>query len=82
MFCGLIIIVCGFVLSLGRLLNCLMVVENFKILLLFVCVLSQGEDRRMLFVSLMVIFTIEVVLGLVVLTRVWDSRALIGLVGW
>lgn len=63
-------VICNFIMSLGHLLNCLIVVENLKVLLLFVCVLGQQEESRMMFISLVVIFTIEVVLGLVVLTRI------------
>nr|YP_010461149.1 NADH dehydrogenase subunit 4L [Carassotrema koreanum]UUF91998.1 NADH dehydrogenase subunit 4L [Carassotrema koreanum] len=79
---GVGIVLCSFVLSLTRLLNCLIVVENFNVLLLVSCLLSQSEEFRMLFIALMVIFTVEVVLGLVVLTRLWDSSDLIGIVGW
>jgi len=52
-----------------RLLNCLIVVENFKVLILFLSMLSQRGESFIFFIALMVIFTIEVVLGLVVLTR-------------
>ena len=58
-----------FILSATRLLNCLIVIENFKVLLLFSCLVCQWEESRVLFLALMVIFTIEVTLGLVVLTR-------------
>lgn len=67
---GCLSILCSFVLSHSRLLNCLIVVENFNVLLLFSCVLCQRAETHMFFLVLMVIFTIEVVLGLVVLTRV------------
>ncbi len=66
---GSFLVLLAFMLSLGRLLNCLIVVENFNVLLLFCALLSQRGETRILFISLMVIFTIEVVLGLVVLTR-------------
>ena len=66
---GVLIIVCRFFLSLGRLLNCLIVVENFNVLLLFSSLWGQWSETHMFFLALMVIFTIEVVLGLVVLTR-------------
>lgn len=58
-----------FVLSLSRLLKCLIVLEKFKVLLLFTSLVGQVEERRILFIALMVIFTIEVTLGLVVLIR-------------
>lgn len=76
------IVLCSFVLSLSRLLNCLIVVENFKVLLLFSRLLMNWDETRIFFIALMVIFTIEVVLGLVVLTRLWDSRSLIVILGW
>lgn len=79
---GVLIVLCRFILSLSRLLNCLIVVEKFNVLLLFSAILGQWEERFILFIALMVIFTVEVVLGLVVLTRLWDSRGLMGIVGW
>lgn len=66
---GSFIVLFGFMLSLGRLLNCLIVVEKFNVLLLFCSILCQWGEARILYIALMVIFTIEVVLGLVVLTR-------------
>lgn len=66
---GGLIVLCSFILSLTRLLNCLIVVEKFNVLLLFSAILGQWGDVRILFIALMVIFTVEVVLGLVVLTR-------------
>lgn len=69
LFLGVFIILLRFVLSLSRLLNCLIVVENFNVLLLFICLLSNWDETRIFFITLMVIFTIEVTLGLVVLTR-------------
>nr|APX55305.1 NADH dehydrogenase subunit 4L [Fasciolopsis buski] len=81
LYVGSLLIIFGFFLSLGRLLNCLIVVENFNVLLLFVCLLCQWDEFRVVFIALMVIFTIEVTLGLVVLTRLWDFSSLIGTVG-
>lgn len=81
LFVGRLVVLFGFFLSQGRLLSCLIVVENFNVLLLFICLLGQWEEFRMLFIALMVIFTIEVTLGLVVLTRLWDFRSLTGIVG-
>lgn len=66
---GVRVIACRFFLSMTRLLNCLIVVENFKVLILFLSMLSQRGESFIFFIALMVIFTIEVVLGLVVLTR-------------
>lgn len=65
---GVLVIIFSFVLSLGRFLNCLIVLENLKVLLLLNCILLWGE-RRVLFLVLIVIFTIEVTISLVVLTR-------------
>nr|YP_009026837.1 NADH dehydrogenase subunit 4L [Fasciola gigantica]AHW40467.1 NADH dehydrogenase subunit 4L [Fasciola gigantica]WJO90026.1 NADH dehydrogenase subunit 4L [Fasciola gigantica] len=81
LYVGVLVIIFGFFLSLGRLLNCLIVVENLNVLLLFVCLVGQWEEFRIVFIALMVIFTIEVTLGLVVLTRLWDFSSLIGTVG-
>ena len=54
MFRGLVVlrglvILLSFVLSVSRLLNCLIVIEKFKVLLLFICLLSQFEEFRILF---------------------------------
>nr|YP_010704909.1 NADH dehydrogenase subunit 4L [Plagiorchis multiglandularis]WCQ78404.1 NADH dehydrogenase subunit 4L [Plagiorchis multiglandularis] len=76
------VVLCSFMLSLSRLLNCLIVVENFNVLLLFSSLLMNWDETRIFFIALMVIFTIEVVLGLVVLTRLWDSSNLIVILGW
>lgn len=43
--------------------------------------MGRSEECRVLFLALVVIFTVEVVVGLVLLTRLWDSSGLIGLVG-
>lgn len=66
---GGIVVFFRFLLSLRRLLNCLIVVEKFNVLLLLSAVSRQWSDFHIFFISLMVIFTVEVVLGLVVLTR-------------
>nr|YP_010693882.1 NADH dehydrogenase subunit 4L [Morishitium polonicum]WCD42519.1 NADH dehydrogenase subunit 4L [Morishitium polonicum] len=81
LFIGSFVVLFGFFLSLSRLLNCLIIVENFNVLLLFVSMLNQWDEFHMFFIALMVIFTVEVTLGLVVLTRLWDLSGLIGLVG-
>nr|YP_009650987.1 NADH dehydrogenase subunit 4L [Uvitellina sp. SSS-2019]QCY72813.1 NADH dehydrogenase subunit 4L [Uvitellina sp. SSS-2019] len=81
LFLGSVVVLFSFFLSLSRLLNCLMVIENFNVLLLFVSLLGQWEEFYMFFIALMVIFTVEVTLGLVVLTRLWDLSGLIGIVG-
>nr|QYC97738.1 NADH dehydrogenase subunit 4L [Diplostomoidea sp. MSB para 30071] len=78
---GGLIILFSFILSSSRLLNCLIVIENFNVMLLFICLMSQFEEFRIIFITLMVIFTIEVTLGLVVLTRLWSLSLLIDIVG-
>nr|QJP04217.1 NADH dehydrogenase subunit 4L [Clonorchis sinensis] len=79
---GVMVILCSFFLSISRLLNCLIVVENFNVLLLFVAMLLQRGESYIFLIALMVIFTVEVMLGLVVLARLWDSSELIDIVGW
>nr|QJP05381.1 NADH dehydrogenase subunit 4L [Clonorchis sinensis] len=79
---GVMVILCSFFLSISRLLNCLIVVENFNVLLLFVAMLLQRGESYIFLIALMVIFTVEVMLGLVVLTRLWDLSELIDIVGW
>nr|UDU84943.1 NADH dehydrogenase subunit 4L [Orientocreadium sp. HS] len=81
-FMAVVVVLCTFGLSLGRLINCLIVVENYNVLLLFSAILSNWDASRVIFIALMVVFTVEVVLGLVVLTRLWDSSCLIGTLGW
>nr|YP_010528190.1 NADH dehydrogenase subunit 4L [Echinoparyphium aconiatum]UXW64384.1 NADH dehydrogenase subunit 4L [Echinoparyphium aconiatum] len=81
LYLGSLVVLFSFFMSLTRLLNCLIVVENFNVLLLLYCLLGQWDEFRMLFIALIVIFTVEVTLGLVVLTRLWDSSSLIGIVG-
>nr|UFQ88461.1 NADH dehydrogenase subunit 4L [Rhinebothriidae sp. DJM-2021] len=70
LFCGIII---SFFLSISRFLNCLIILENFNVLLLLFSLLVSSNDSHMLFIVLMVVSTIEVIVGLVVLTRVWES---------
>nr|YP_009092173.1 NADH dehydrogenase subunit 4L [Dicrocoelium chinensis]AHG06498.1 NADH dehydrogenase subunit 4L [Dicrocoelium chinensis] len=78
---GVSLTLISLVLSVPRLLGCIIVLENLNVLLLFNCLVSGYEEFRVLFLALMVIFTVEVVLGLVILTRLWDVGGLIGLVG-
>nr|UFQ88653.1 NADH dehydrogenase subunit 4L [Divaricobothrium sp. LRP 10377] len=66
-------ILVSFFLSLSRFLNCLIILENFNVLLLLFSLLSSIFDNHMLFIVLMVVSTVEVIVGLVVLTRVWES---------
>nr|YP_009692011.1 NADH dehydrogenase subunit 4l [Rhinebothrium reydai]QEG77659.1 NADH dehydrogenase subunit 4l [Rhinebothrium reydai] len=67
------VVLVSFFLSLSRFLNCLIILENFNVLLLLFSLLLCVGDSHMLFVILMVVSTVEVILGLVVLTRVWES---------
>nr|YP_009938506.1 NADH dehydrogenase subunit 4L [Prosthogonimus cuneatus]QNU39790.1 NADH dehydrogenase subunit 4L [Prosthogonimus cuneatus] len=72
----------SFFLSSNSFLNCLIVLENMNVLLLLVCLMLGVSMFRSYFVALLVMFTIEVVLSLVVLTRVWGFGSLIGLGCW
>nr|QIX04627.1 NADH dehydrogenase subunit 4L [Brachylecithum sp. PakAb2] len=81
MFVGISLALCSFVLSFPRLLGCLIALENLNVLLLLSCLVSSLEEFRILFLALMVLFTVEVVLGLVILTRLWDISGLIGFLG-
>ncbi len=65
-----IMVFLGFILSLTRFLSCLIILENFKVLLLLFSLLLGLLDRHVLFIALMVVSTVEVIVGLVVLTRV------------
>nr|YP_009330664.1 NADH dehydrogenase subunit 4L [Cloacotaenia megalops]AOG66047.1 NADH dehydrogenase subunit 4L [Cloacotaenia megalops] len=76
------IILVSFFLCLSRFLNCLIILENFNVLLLLFCLLLSGADSHIIFIILMVVSTIEVILGLVVLTRVWESSNIIDLVSF
>nr|UFQ88341.1 NADH dehydrogenase subunit 4L [Rhinebothrium sp. LRP 10392]UFQ88353.1 NADH dehydrogenase subunit 4L [Rhinebothrium megacanthophallus] len=67
------IILISFFLSVSRFLNCLIILENFNVLLLLYSLILSLVDSHMLFIILMVVSTIEVIIGLVVLTRVWES---------
>jgi len=67
-----LVILVRFFLSLSRFLNCLIILEKFKVLLLLFSLLLGVFDKHMIFIILMVVSTIEVIVGLVVLTRVWE----------
>nr|UFQ88473.1 NADH dehydrogenase subunit 4L [Scalithrium sp. LRP 10408]UFQ88485.1 NADH dehydrogenase subunit 4L [Scalithrium sp. LRP 10409]UFQ88521.1 NADH dehydrogenase subunit 4L [Scalithrium sp. LRP 10410]UFQ88557.1 NADH dehydrogenase subunit 4L [Scalithrium sp. LRP 10411] len=69
LFCTILI---SFFLSLSRFLNCLIILENFNVLLLLFSLLSSFSGNHMIFIVLMVVSTVEVIIGLVVLTRVWE----------
>nr|BBB87223.1 NADH dehydrogenase subunit 4L [Moniezia expansa] len=76
------VIVFSFFLSYSRFLNCLIILENFNVLLLLFCLLVGSMDSHIIFVVLMVVSTIEVIVGLVVLTRVWECSSTLELVGF
>lgn len=76
------VILLGFILSLTRFLNCLIILENFKVLLLLFSLLLSVADRHIIFIVLMVVSTVEVIIGLVVLTRVWESTNSLDLVSF
>nr|UFQ88821.1 NADH dehydrogenase subunit 4L [Rhinebothrium sp. MZUSP 8018] len=70
LFCTVLI---SFFISISRFLNCLIILENFNVLVLLFSLLYSCLDNHMLFIVLMVVSTIEVIVGLVILTRVWES---------
>nr|UFQ88761.1 NADH dehydrogenase subunit 4L [Rhinebothroides sp. MZUSP 8013]UFQ88773.1 NADH dehydrogenase subunit 4L [Rhinebothroides sp. MZUSP 8014]UFQ88797.1 NADH dehydrogenase subunit 4L [Rhinebothroides sp. MZUSP 8016] len=70
LFCTISI---SFFISISRFLNCLIILENFNVLLLLFSLLYNCFDNHMIFIILMVVSTVEVIIGLVVLTRVWES---------
>ncbi len=79
LFCTILV---SFFLSLSRFLNCLIILEKFKVLLLMFTLLYTSYDRHMLFIVLMVVSTVEVIIGLVVLTRVWECTNSLDLVSF
>nr|QXU59719.1 NADH dehydrogenase subunit 4L [Adenocephalus pacificus] len=76
------VILLGFILSLTRFLNCLIILENFNVLLLLFSLLLSVADSHTIFIVLMVVSTVEVIIGLVVLTRVWESTNSLDLVSF
>nr|QIX04639.1 NADH dehydrogenase subunit 4L [Brachydistomum sp. PakPr2] len=78
---GMSLALISLMLSVPRLIGCIILVENLNVLLLFNCLVSGCNEFRILFLALVVMFTVEVVLGLVILTRLWDVGGLIGMVG-
>nr|YP_010166572.1 NADH dehydrogenase subunit 4L [Tamerlania zarudnyi]QRV61241.1 NADH dehydrogenase subunit 4L [Tamerlania zarudnyi] len=82
LFMGFSVTLCALVLSVYRLFNWLIVIENLNILLLFSCLLLQVNDIRVFFVSLLVLLTVEVVMCLVVLVRLWDFGGTLGFIGY
>lgn len=66
------VLMLNFFVCLSRFLNCLIILEKFKIILLLFRLLMGVGDNHIMFIVLMVVSTIEVVVGLVVLTRLWE----------
>nr|YP_010287726.1 NADH dehydrogenase subunit 4L [Spirometra ranarum]AEZ35289.1 NADH dehydrogenase subunit 4L [Spirometra erinaceieuropaei]ARX11442.1 NADH dehydrogenase subunit 4L [Spirometra erinaceieuropaei]QHN60442.1 NADH dehydrogenase subunit 4L [Spirometra erinaceieuropaei]QHN60484.1 NADH dehydrogenase subunit 4L [Spirometra erinaceieuropaei]QHN60487.1 NADH dehydrogenase subunit 4L [Spirometra erinaceieuropaei] len=77
-----IMVFLGFILSLTRFLSCLIILENFNVLLLLFSLLLGLFDSHVLFIALMVVSTVEVIVGLVVLTRVWECTNSLDLVSF
>nr|YP_001031213.1 NADH dehydrogenase subunit 4L [Dibothriocephalus latus]ABI53734.1 NADH dehydrogenase subunit 4L [Dibothriocephalus latus]BAF61125.1 NADH dehydrogenase subunit 4L [Dibothriocephalus latus]BAV82481.1 NADH dehydrogenase subunit 4L [Dibothriocephalus latus] len=76
------VILLGFILSLTRFLNCLIILESFNVLLLLFSLLLSMADSHIIFIVLMVVSTVEVIIGLVVLTRVWECTNSLDLVSF
>nr|YP_007890948.1 NADH dehydrogenase subunit 4L [Taenia ovis]BAN15608.1 NADH dehydrogenase subunit 4L [Taenia ovis] len=72
----------SFFLSITRFLNSLIILENFNILILLFCLIFSFFDSHMIFMALMVISTVEIIVGLVVLTRVWECSFSLELIGF
>nr|UFQ89001.1 NADH dehydrogenase subunit 4L [Acanthobothrium sp. MZUSP 8033]UFQ89013.1 NADH dehydrogenase subunit 4L [Acanthobothrium sp. MZUSP 8034]UFQ89025.1 NADH dehydrogenase subunit 4L [Acanthobothrium sp. MZUSP 8035] len=75
-------ILISFFLSISRFLNCLIILENFNVLLLMFTLLLSSYDSHMSFIILMVVSTVEVIIGLVVLTRVWECTNSLDLISF
>nr|YP_007375114.1 NADH dehydrogenase subunit 4L [Taenia martis]BAM76211.1 NADH dehydrogenase subunit 4L [Taenia martis] len=76
------VIMVSFFLSITRFLNSLIILENFNVLLLLFCLIVSVNDNHIIFIVLMIISTVEVIIGLVVLTRVWECSSSLELVGF
>nr|QSV08796.1 NADH dehydrogenase subunit 4L [Taenia hydatigena] len=74
------VILISFFLSITRFLNSLIILENFNVLVLMMCLLTSSNDSHMIFMTLMVISTVEIIIGLVLLTRVWECSSSLELV--
>nr|YP_010129816.1 NADH dehydrogenase subunit 4L [Spirometra theileri]QVD40116.1 NADH dehydrogenase subunit 4L [Spirometra theileri] len=77
-----IMVFLGFILSLTRFLSCLIILENFNVLLLLFSLLLGLLNSHVIFIALMVVSTVEVIVGLVVLTRVWECTNSLDLVSF
>nr|YP_002117987.1 NADH dehydrogenase subunit 4L [Echinococcus ortleppi]ARO49941.1 NADH dehydrogenase subunit 4L [Echinococcus ortleppi]ARO49952.1 NADH dehydrogenase subunit 4L [Echinococcus ortleppi]ARO49963.1 NADH dehydrogenase subunit 4L [Echinococcus ortleppi]BAF56536.1 NADH dehydrogenase subunit 4L [Echinococcus ortleppi] len=74
------VIMISYFLTVGRFLNSLIVLENFNVLILLFCLLFSSLDSHMIFIVLMVISTVEIIISLTVLTRVWECSYFLELV--
>nr|AWB97412.1 NADH dehydrogenase subunit 4L [Echinococcus granulosus] len=74
------VIMVSYFLTVGRFLNGLIILENFNVLVLLFCLLFSSLDNHMIFITLMVISTLEIIISLTVLTRVWECSSCLELV--
>nr|ARO49721.1 NADH dehydrogenase subunit 4L [Echinococcus granulosus]AWD27238.1 NADH dehydrogenase subunit 4L [Echinococcus granulosus] len=74
------VIMVSYFLTVGRFLNSLIILENFNVLVLLFCLLFSSLDNHMIFIALMVISTLEIIISLTVLTRVWECSSCLELV--
>nr|YP_010133151.1 NADH dehydrogenase subunit 4L [Hydatigera taeniaeformis]ACN76686.1 NADH dehydrogenase subunit 4L [Hydatigera taeniaeformis]BAV82577.1 NADH dehydrogenase subunit 4L [Hydatigera taeniaeformis] len=73
-------IVCvSFFLTLNRFLNNLIILESLNVLVILFCLLCSSLDNHMIFIAFIVVSTIEVIIGLVVLTQIWECSSLLDL---
>nr|ASL24603.1 NADH dehydrogenase subunit 4L [Khawia sinensis] len=75
------VVLFSLVLCVDRFLNCLILLENFNVCVLLFSLLVSRADSHMIFIVLMVVSTIEVVVGLVALTQLWEFEGYIDSVG-
>nr|NP_038254.2 NADH dehydrogenase subunit 4L [Echinococcus multilocularis]WFG53406.1 NADH dehydrogenase subunit 4L [Echinococcus multilocularis]WFG53418.1 NADH dehydrogenase subunit 4L [Echinococcus multilocularis]WFG53430.1 NADH dehydrogenase subunit 4L [Echinococcus multilocularis]WFG53442.1 NADH dehydrogenase subunit 4L [Echinococcus multilocularis]WFG53454.1 NADH dehydrogenase subunit 4L [Echinococcus multilocularis] len=78
LFCSVIMV--SYFLVVGRFLNSLIILENFNVLVLLFCLLFSSFDSHVIFIVLMVISTVEIIISLTVLTRVWECSSCLELV--
>nr|YP_002117975.1 NADH dehydrogenase subunit 4L [Echinococcus canadensis]YP_009505038.1 NADH dehydrogenase subunit 4L [Echinococcus granulosus sensu lato genotype G6]YP_009505050.1 NADH dehydrogenase subunit 4L [Echinococcus granulosus sensu lato genotype G7]AUG32902.1 NADH dehydrogenase subunit 4L [Echinococcus canadensis]AWW03409.1 NADH dehydrogenase subunit 4L [Echinococcus granulosus sensu lato genotype G6]AWW03421.1 NADH dehydrogenase subunit 4L [Echinococcus granulosus sensu lato genotype G6]AWW03433. len=74
------VIMISYFLTVGRFLNSLIVLENFNVLILLFCLLFSSLDGHIIFIVLMVVSTVEIIISLTVLTRVWECSYFLELV--
>nr|YP_007890996.1 NADH dehydrogenase subunit 4L [Hydatigera krepkogorski]BAN15680.1 NADH dehydrogenase subunit 4L [Hydatigera krepkogorski] len=70
----------SFFLTLNRFLNNLIILESLNVLVILFCLLYSSFDNHMIFIAFIVVSTVEVIVGLVVLTKVWECSSLLDLV--